>query len=160
MRKTPGVGSALGAALVFGAATPFSKQFGAGVDPQVFAGLLYLGSGLILAATLVVRPSHGREASLQRADRVPLGLAVVFGGMLGPLLLMIGLRTTPAATASLLVNLEGVFTALGAWFVLREHADRRIVVGMLVILAAAMLLSFQPGSGFALRGGSLALSRG
>ena len=158
LKKVPGVGSALGAALVFGAATPFSKRFGRGVNPQVFAGLLYFGSGLVLAVTLVVRPSGTRQASLQRADRVPLALAVVFGGMLGPLLLMIGLRTTAAATASLLLNLEAVFTALGAWFIVKEHADRRIVIGMVVIVAAATLLSFQPGHGFSINAGSAAIA--
>ena len=133
----PGVTSALAAAMVFGAATPFAKRLGDGVNPQVFAGLLYFGSGAILTGTLAVRPSGTREARLQTSDRIPLFLAVVFGGMAGPLLLMIGLRTTPAASASLLLNLEAVFTALGAWLIVKEHADRRIVIGMIVIVIAA-----------------------
>ncbi len=154
----PGVMSALGAALVFGAATPFAKRLGEGTNPQVFAGLLYLGSGAILSVTLAVRPSGTREARLQHGDLVPMLLAVVFGGMAGPLLLMIGLRTTPAASASLLLNLEAVFTALGAWLIVKEHADRRIVIGMVVIVVAASLLSLQPTGGFNLTPGALAIA--
>ena len=158
VRVAPGVASALGAAAVFGAATPFAKRLGDGVNPQVFAGLLYLGSGLILSTTLLVRPSAGREAKLRGTDRGPLAVAVIAGGMAGPLLLMVGLRTTPAASASLLLNLEAVFTALGAWLVLKEQADRRIVVGMLIIVAAAMLLSVEPGKAFGLTVGALAIA--
>ena len=154
----PGVIPALGAAMIFGAATPFAKRLGDGTNPQVFAGLLYLGSGTILTITLAVRPSGTREARLRRADLVPMLLAVVFGGMAGPLLLMVGLRTTAAASASLLLNLEAVFTALGAWLIVKEHADRRIVIGMVVIVAAASLLSVQPTGGFSLTLGALAIA--
>lgn len=158
MRLTPGVRNALGAAVVFGAATPFAKRLGEGVNSQVLAGLLYLGSGLVLSLTLLLRPSGTREAALQRSDLGPLLLAVVFGGMAGPLLLMIGLRTTPAASASLLLNLEAVFTALGAWLIVKEHADRRIVIAMVVIVAGSSLLSISPGSGFGLTAGALAIA--
>ena len=77
-RPPSGVLSALGAALVFGAATPFSKRLGQGVDPQVFAGLLYLGSGLLLTASLRIWPSGAGEAAVQRRDWKPLLMAVVF----------------------------------------------------------------------------------
>ncbi len=157
MRVRAGVGYAFGAAMVFGCSTPFAKRLGTGASPQVFAGLLYLGSGLGLAATLRLLPSGDRETSLQKTDRGPLLLAVVFGGMLGPLLLMIGLRTTPAATAALLLNLEAVFTALGAWLVVKEHADRRIVIAMMIIVAGGMLLSINPSGGFAITAGALAI---
>lgn len=157
MKARAGVGYAFGAASVFGCSTPFAKRLGDGVSPQVFAGLLYLGSGLGLAATLLIFPSGGRESSLQKADRGPLFLAVVFGGMLGPLLLMIGLRTTPAATTALLLNLEAVFTALGAWLVVKEHADRRIVIAMMIIVAGGVLLSINPSGGFAITAGAMAI---
>lgn len=157
MTLSPGIRSALGAAVIFGAATPFAKRLGEGVNSQVLAGLLYLGSGLVLSLTLLVRPSGGREANLQRTDLGPLLLAVVFGGMAGPLLLLIGLRTTPAASASLLLNLEAVFTALGAWLIVKEHADRRIVFAMFVIVAGSSLLSIRPG-GFGLTAGALAIA--
>ena len=158
MQLSPGIRNARGAAVVFGAATPFAKRLGEGVNSQILAGLLYLGSGLVLSLTLLLRPSGTREATLQRSDLRPLLLAVVFGGMAGPLLLMIGLRTTPAASASLLLNLEAVFTALGAWLIVKEHADRRIVIAMGVIVAGSSLLSIRPGEGFGLTPGALAIA--
>jgi drug/metabolite transporter (DMT)-like permease len=54
-----------------------------------------------------------------------------------------GLRVTLASTASLLLNLEGVFTALLAWHAFREHADRRLKLGFALIVAAGVLLSWQ-----------------
>ena len=157
-RLPPGVPDALVAATVFGASTPFAKRLGDGVNPLVMAGLLYLGSGLGLSASLLIRRSGGRESSIQRSDGKALLGVVVFGGVLAPILLLVGLRTTPAASASLLLNLEAVFTALGAWLFVREHADRRIVVGMLVIVAGGVLLSFQPDGRLGLTVGALAIT--
>ena len=156
--RRPGVAEALGAALIFGASTPFSKQLGDGVNPVVVAGLLYLGSGIGLTTSLVLKPSTGRESSLKKSDLAPLLGVLVFGGVLAPILLLVGLRTTPSATASLLLNLEAVFTALGAWVFAREHADRRIVLGMIVIVAGGALLSFDPGGGFGITAGSVAIA--
>ncbi|MFL5404026.1 MAG: EamA family transporter, partial [Gemmatimonadales bacterium] len=69
--------------------------------------------------------------------------AIAFGGVLGPLLLLLGLSKTPASAASLLLNLEGVFTALLAWVVFRENVDRRIAFGMLAIVVGGALLAWQ-----------------
>jgi len=82
---------------------------------------------------------------LRQADLGWLAGAVCSGGIAGPILLMTGLAASPASTASLLLNLEGVFTALLAWFVFHEQYDRRIVLGMLLIVIAGGLLSWQPG---------------
>ena len=141
-----GVIYALAAAALFGAGTPFSKLLLGSVDPWLLAGLLYLGSGcglslwLLLGSRLTGRDS--REASLKRADIPWLAGAVFFGGVLGPLLLMLGLASTPAASASLLLNLEGVLTALLAWFVFKENFDRRIALGMALITGGGVLLSW------------------
>ena len=69
------------------------------------------------------------------------------GGVLGPLLLLYGLRLTDAASASLLLNLEAVFTLLLAWIAFREHADRRLFLGAVAIVAGALVLSWQGGAG-------------
>ena len=82
------------------------------------------------------------EATLGRSEWVWLSSAIISGGMVAPVLLMIGLATTPASSTSLLLNLEGVLTALLAWFVFRENFDRRILVGMIAIVAGGALLSF------------------
>ncbi len=145
-RYSPGVLYALGAAILFGASTPFAKLLLTDVSPVLLAGLLYLGSGVGLSVWLLarsrVRGSDATEAPLKRADAPWLAGSIVFGGVLGPMLLMVGLATTPAADASLLLNLEGVFTALLAWFVFRENFDRRIAVGMACITAGGVVLSW------------------
>jgi drug/metabolite transporter (DMT)-like permease len=153
-----GVGVAILAAALFGASTPFAKVLLGEIPPVLLAGLLYLGSGVGLTVVYLLRRSQVRsEAPLSRSDLPWLAGAVVFGGVLAPLLLMLGLRLTPASTASLLLNLEGVFTALLAWFVFRENFDRRIALGMGLIVAGGVLLSWQSEGGFRLPLGSLAV---
>jgi drug/metabolite transporter (DMT)-like permease len=95
---------------------------------------------------------------IPRRDVPWLAGAIAFGGVLGPVLLMVGLRTTPGAAASLLLNLEGVFTAALAWFVFRENYDRRIAAGMLLIVAGGVVLSWQPGQPFSVSTGALAVA--
>lgn len=137
------VAQALAAAILFGLSAPFAKLLLGETRPQLLAGLLYLGSGAgLLAVWLVRRRRATREAALERRDVPWLAGAVVAGGILGPLLLMIGLTRSPASAASLLLNLEGVFTALLAWFVFRENFDRRIATGMLAIAAGGVLVSW------------------
>lgn len=140
-----GIGFAFGAAILFGASAPFAKLLLTDATPQLLAGLLYLGSGLGLSMVwLRARYSAeaARETPLMRQNVPWLAGAVVFGGVFAPLLLMIGLTKTPASATSLLLNLEGVFTAVLAWFVFRENFDRRIALGMLSILAGGVALSW------------------
>ncbi len=141
-----GITSALGAAALFGASTPLAKMLVGDVPPVLLAGLLYLGSGVGLFVWLLlqrsVRNGGERESAFTRRDLPWLGGAVLAGGVLGPLFLMWGLAHVPAASASLLLNLEGVFTALLAWFVFKENFDRRIALGMLAIVIAGVLLSW------------------
>lgn len=143
-----GVIYALLAAILFGASTPFAKTFIAHVAPVVLAGLLYLGSGIGLLIWYVIRKIMSRNVSQQvtgltRADLPWLGAAIVSGGIAGPVLLMTGLALTPASSASLLLNMEGVLTAMLAWFVFKENFDRRIFIGMILIVCAGILLSWE-----------------
>jgi drug/metabolite transporter (DMT)-like permease len=140
MRRAP----ALGAALLFGAGTPLAKWLLMVVDPWLLAGLLYLGSGLGLTLYRLLR--QGTTARLAPAEWPWLIGAVVAGGLVGPVLLMLGLSDMQAAGASLLLNAESVLTALLAWFVFRENFDRRIALGMLAIVAGALILSW-PAAG-------------
>jgi drug/metabolite transporter (DMT)-like permease len=144
-RWQPGVGTALLAAMLFGASTPFAKGMLAAESPQVLAGLLYLGSGMGLGALALWRrrSEEKREASLSRRDLPWLLGAIGFGGFLGPLLLLLGLSHTPASASSLLLNLEGVLTAVLAWVVFRENVDRRIALGMAAIVAGGVLLAWE-----------------
>lgn len=136
---------AFGAAVLFGASAPFAKLLLGDTSPQLLAGLLYLGSGIGLGMVWLRQRATGRatERLLTRAELPWLAGAILFGGVLGPLMLMFGLSLAPASVGSLLLNLEGVFTALLAWFVFRENFDRRIAFGMLAVVLGATVLSWQ-----------------
>jgi drug/metabolite transporter (DMT)-like permease len=140
---------ALMSAALFGASTPLAKLLiGDGLDPWLLAGLLYLGSGAGLTAVRLGQRLAGRrpaEAPLRAVDLPWLGLVVLAGGVAGPLLLMLGLARTPASSAALLLNVEGLATMVIAWLVFRENVDRRLLLGALAILAGAVLLSWTGG---------------
>jgi drug/metabolite transporter (DMT)-like permease len=152
-----GVVYALLAAALFGASTPFAKSLLGQVAPVALAGMLYMGSGLgllgfYLLRRLVRRDVNAEDAGLKRKDWPWLGGAILAGGVAGPVLLMIGLTTTPASSAALLLNMEGVLTSMLAWFVFKENFDRRIFIGMLLIVAAGVLLSWEQAAGLPLGG--------
>lgn len=137
------VGAALGAALLFGAGTPLAKLILGRADPWLVAGLLYLGSGVGLLVYRVI--SRASAVSLSRAEAGWLVAAIAAGGVVGPILLMYGLAGMPASGASLLLNAEAVLTALLAWFAFKENFDRRIALGMALIVAGAVAIAW-PGT--------------
>src|SRR4051794_17492412 len=99
------VGAAMGAAALFGASTPFAKRIVGDMSPAVLAGLLYLGSGLGLWIVRIVRDRGFAPTQMPRAEWPWFGGAILCGGVLGPLLLMLGLARVSSADASLLLNL-------------------------------------------------------
>lgn len=137
--------AALGAALFFGASTPFAKQLVGQISPLLLAGLLYAGSGIGLILTRVIKDRGWRSSGLINGDWIWLIGAIGLGGIVGPILLMLGLQKTSAATASLLLNLEAVLTALIAWIIFKENTAKRIVLGMLLIVVGGILLSWPHG---------------
>jgi len=140
---------ALGSAVLFGMSTPLAKVLVGTVPPLLLAGLLYAGSGLGLSFVLVGRHLWiARQSSIslpRRADWFWLAGAIFFGGLVGPVALMYGLVRSAASTASLLLNLEAVFTALLAWFIFHENFDRRVMSGMICIVAGGLMLAWTPG---------------
>jgi drug/metabolite transporter (DMT)-like permease len=136
---------ALVSAALFGVSTPAAKALVGSVDPVVLAGLLYCGAGVGIALLRRLLPwiaSGAPEVALTRLELPWLAGAIVAGGIVGPLLLMIGLSHTVAATASLLLTLEGAATALMAWFIFHENFDTRIAVGMVCLVGGAVILSW------------------
>jgi drug/metabolite transporter (DMT)-like permease len=99
-----------------------------------------LGSGIGL--TTYRRLAHASGVSLPRNELIWFAGAVLAGGVIAPVLLMLGLTHMPASSASLLLNAEAVFTALLAWLVFKENFDQRIAFGMLSIVAGAVVLSW------------------
>ncbi|WP_041795943.1 DMT family transporter [Pararhodospirillum photometricum] len=134
---------ALVSAALFGASTPFAKALLAGVDPWLLAGILYLGSGVGLGLLSLARRRRGPLPD--RADLPWLGGAILAGGVVAPVLLLLGLQGLAGSTASLLLNAEVVLTALIAWGLFRENAGRRVMVGLGAIVAGAVILSW-PGA--------------
>ena len=140
-----GILYALISAGLFGASTPLAKLLLARIDPLMMAGLLYFGAGVGLAGLIALRRAFGTvsETPLQRQDFGWMALVVLFGGIGGPVFLMVGLAQSSAASASLLLNLEGLATMAIAWLVFRENVDRRLLLGAAAILAGAVLLTWQ-----------------
>lgn len=143
----PGIAAALAAALLFGASTPLAKLLLDDVGPWMLAGLFYLGSGVGLTLIRLLRGAP--PVRLARGEAGWLAAAVVAGGVFGPILLMSGLARMPASGAALLLNAEGVLTALLAWIVFKENVDRRIAGGMAAIAAGALVLSWPGDAQFA-----------
>jgi drug/metabolite transporter (DMT)-like permease len=151
-----GAGAALVSALLFGMTTPLAKGLLGGASPLLIAGLLYAGSGVGLSLMRLLAPGRGSSFLPSRSDWPWLGAAIVAGGIVAPALLMAGLALTDAAVASLLLNLEVVFTALIAWFVFREPTSPRVVVGLLAILAGGLVLVWPQGKVSGIRGATWA----
>ena len=138
---------ALLSAALFGISTPAAKVLLGTIDPAILAGLLYCGAGLGVAVVrragrLAFAQTGRTEAALGGSDVPYLAGAIVAGGVAGPILLMAGLQRTDATATSLLLTLEGVATALMAWFIFHENFDRRIALGMACLVGGAILLAW------------------
>lgn len=149
---------AIAAAFLFGLSTPLAKLLLGGVDPIVLAGLLYLGAGVSQGLALLLAGREG-EARLEPADIPWLGAAILAGGVAGPILLLFGLRQTPAATASLLLNFEVVATGLVAAAVFREAVGRRTWLAIALVTVGGALLTLDTAQGWGISiGGVLILA--
>jgi drug/metabolite transporter (DMT)-like permease len=156
----PFILQALLAALFFGASAPIAKfLLGDNIAPIFLAAFLYLGSG---TGTFLVRLTQRMQAKEAEADiKAPdvkwLAGAIISGGILAPIILMISLQNTPASTASLLLNFEGVGTTLIALLFFKEAISRRAWIAILVITLASIFLSANFKDGFGLSLGALGI---
>ena len=146
------------AALLFGISAPLSKLLLDGVDPIVLAGLLYLGAGGSLGLLLIATRLMGirnTEARLERRDVPWLLGAIIAGGIAGPILLLLGLKLTPAATASLLLNFEVVATGALAFAMFRESVGRSAWIAIAAVAVGGAFLSIDPSGGWGVSVGAL-----
>lgn len=162
MEMNRGIVAALFSAALFGISTPLAKVLLADISPLALAGLLYFGSGVGLLGWRWLRQRtraaiEPREAPLVRADWGWMAGAILAGGIVAPVLLMLGLERTTGSAAALLLNFEGVFTALLAWFVFHENVDRRVAMGFFLIVLAGGLLSWEGAPAGGLPLGALAV---
>jgi drug/metabolite transporter (DMT)-like permease len=135
-----GILAALGSAVLFGAGTPLAKLLLTHVNPWLLAGLLYFGSGIGLSVYRFVISAS--SVNLPKNEIAWFLSAILAGGVIAPVLLMLGLLRMPASGASLLLNMEAVFTALLAWFAFKENFDLRIATGMVLIVVGALVLGW------------------
>ncbi len=136
-----GILLALVSALLFGASTPASKLLLADLSPFQLAGLLYLGAALGVAPLTMMARRREPRARLDLANRRRLAGAVILGGIVGPVLLLMGLQRASAASVSLILNLEMAATAALGVAVFREPLARAGWLGVAGIVAAGVLLS-------------------
>ena len=143
--KTPALRGgllALLAATLFGVSTPLVQYFGAGLGALTTAALLYAGAAV---AGALLRRGAAREAGLRRSDVPRLLLVVAFGAVIGPVALAWGLQRTSGASASLMLTLEALFTAVLAWRLYRESMDVRVWAAMALLLAGGVVLILAQG---------------
>jgi len=147
------------AAVLFGISAPLSKLLLEGMDPVILAGLLYLGAGSVMGALLasgkLLKAREAEEARIERRDIPWLAGATLAGGVLGPILLLLGLQLMHAATASLLLNLEVVATGLIAFLLFRESVGRRAWTAIIAVAGGGALLSVDLTTGLAISPGAL-----
>ena len=152
---------ALLAALLFGASAPLAKLLLGEIEPVLLAAFLYLGSGFGLLAIKGVQRLGGspadHEAGISRPDIKWLAGATLAGGVAAPIILMFGLRSTPAATASLLLNFEGVATTIIAALIFKEGVGRRAWGAIITITIASILLSVNITSGWGFSFGAIGI---
>lgn len=137
----------LAAAVLFGLSAPVSKVLLDRVEPQLLAGLLYLGAFLAVGPTAWVRRSRAAEAPLQRRDVPRLAVVVLSGGVAAPVLLLLGLERVSGVTGSLLLNLEGTLTLVIGVVVFREHLGLRGLGGAVLIFTGAAALGLGGATG-------------
>ena len=141
--------AAILSALLFGAYTPISKYFLINTHPFALAGFYYLGAALFL---LPLSFGEFRREFLfirkNRQDFLKLSGAIFFGGMAGPVVLFIGLRISPASSAALLLNFEGLWTFVLGWLFFKEHINRKIIFSMLAVLLGGSLLVIEKDMSF------------
>jgi drug/metabolite transporter (DMT)-like permease len=133
---------ALLAAALFGLSTPLVQRFGQGLGPFSTAALLYAGAALV---ALWLRRGAAAEAPLRRSDMPRLLAMVATGAVVGPVALAWGLQRTSGASASLLLTLEAVFTAVLAWRWYGEVLDGRVKTAVALLLAGGALLVIDQG---------------
>lgn len=152
---------ALGAAVLFGASAPLSKLLLQEIEPITLAGLLYLGSGLCAIFLRILRSKSEKEEPIEAkltAHDIPwLAGAIIAGGILAPILLLVGLKSTASATASLLLNLESVATVLIASLIFKEAISRGVWWAIGLITMAGILLSLDLSSDWGFSIGAMAV---
>lgn len=149
---------ALVSAALFGLSIPLSKTLLSQWAPQQLAGILYLGAALGAAIPLAMTRQGLYPNKFRRADAIRLSVAVLSGGILGPLFLLAGLKASHASSVSLWLNLEMVATSLLGVFFFGDHLGSKGWIGAAAVVGAGVLLTWGEGLSGLKAGGFLALA--
>ena len=134
------------AGLLFGVATPLSKIILFQLNSFQLAGLLYLGAALAFLPYILKNRKVEIKALRQTGKKMYLGGVILFGGIMGPLLLMMGLKTANAMSVSIWLNMELVATAILGVLLFKDHLDRYAIIGIILTLCAGIIITSQESS--------------
>ncbi len=148
---------AVAAAALFGASTPASKLLLDRLHPVQLAGFLYLGAALAMVPIVAGERRRHTVPPLDTANRRRLAGAVVLGGIVGPVLLLVGLELASSTSVSLLLNFETAATAVLGAMVFREHFTPSTLLGVVGIVVAGLMLSWGEGGAPGIGAGLLVL---
>ena len=152
-----GILLAILAAALYAISSPLSKLLLDYMPPTVMAGFLYIGAGLGMGIIAIIRKAgkiEKTEAKLTKSE-LPYTLAMIGLDIAAPIFLLLGLKSTTAANASLLNNFEIVATAIIALMVFKEKIAPRLWGGIIFVTASCALLSFEDISSLQFSAGSL-----
>jgi drug/metabolite transporter (DMT)-like permease len=130
--------------VTFGASAPLTAAFAGGASPVLVAGLLYAGAAAVLVPVALVRVARGQARSIGRSEWPDLLALTVLGGIIGPVLLVVGLERLSSSIASLLLNLEAVATVLIGAAAFGEHVGRRAWLALTLVVAGGAVLVGAP----------------
>lgn len=137
----------LASGLLFGIATPISKVLLGSMNGFQLAGLLYLGAALAFVP-FVCRRHRNEITSFKKAKKKILIIGViVFGGLLGPVFLMLGLKAANSSSVSIWLNIELVATALLGVLLFKEHLEKKTIIGVAFVLISGIVVTFQENIG-------------
>ena len=131
--------------MLFGASAPLSKPLLDHLNDFQLAGLLYLGAALGVSIFILVKRNIQFTQKIRKQDRMRLIGAIFLGGILGPVLLLGGLRIAQAASVSLWLNMEMVATVIIGYFLFDDHLTRKGWIASLGVLGASILLALEGG---------------
>lgn len=157
MKQGKAICFAVLAAAFYAINSPVSKLLLEKLSATMLAALLYLGAGLGLFLVGLVQKKLGRgkrEKPLTKKE-LPYTIGMVVLDIAAPIFLMLGLRMTTAANASLLNNFEIVATSVMAMCIFKEVISKRLWLGIALVTVASLLLSFEDVSTFSFSIGSV-----
>ncbi len=134
----------LAAGVLFGIATPISKILLEKMNSFQLAGLLYLGAAIAFLPYVLKHKLQWIKTTNQK--KAILGI-IVFGGLLGPLFLMIGLKASASSSVSIWLNMELVATAILGIIFFKDHLDKSAIIGVLLTIAAGVIVTMRDGFG-------------